>query len=763
MARARSNRAILPPRMTSTDTGPPPAAPWRGSNRLLEPLEWEVGPSAEPDGEPARFVPAAVPGAVQLDWARALGLPDYWVGDHFKAYQGLEDSYWRYRTQLSVPALHDGERLFFVCGGVDYRFRVLLAGVVLHEQEGMFTPFELDLSGRATSGDVLEILVFPAPKAAGEPEGRAQARLSNKPPVSYGWDWHPQLIPLGIWQDTWLEVRPRVHLRSVDVHYRLSDDFSSVELDVWVETSEPSTASVSFRLFDPSAQLVLESDAPRAVLQAPQLWWPAGEGSADLYTLEVWVDGRAQHRQKVGFRRVRLVMHEGAWSEPAGFPKSRSEPPITLEVNGRVIFARGSNWVCPEIFPGKINEGTYRPLLELARAAHFNLLRTWGGAIINKEAFYEICDELGLLVWTEFHLACNLYDGEGDYLCVLDQESRSIIRRVRQHASLALWCGGNELFNAWSRMTDQSLALRLLNKNCYELDRDTPFIATAPLGGMGHGDYRFRDETGREVFQIFAQARNTAYSEFGCPGPSDVAYLKSFIPEAELFPPRAGSAWETHHGLGAWEMDPGTWLCQATIEHYFGPMRTLEALVARGQLLQAEGYKFIFEEARRQKPTCSMALNWCFNEPWPSAANNNLLSWPHRPKPAYYAVQAACRPVLASARAPRFAFQAGHEFEAELWILNDSPHAVEAGQVEVVLEVDETRTVLGNFQFPALLAKQNFRGPTVRCLLPTAHAQTFDLSLRVAARPELDSRYTFAFARAEMRHGNVSGLGVLNL
>ncbi len=399
---------------------------------------------------------------------------------------------------------------------------------------------------------------------------------------------------------------------------------------------------------------VEQFDAASAVLERPRLWWPAGEGDPELYTLEVILNGVVAHSQRVGFRRVRLVMHAGAWQGPAGFPKSRSEPPITLEVNGRVIFARGSNWVCPEIFPGKISEETYRPLLELARAAHFNLLRTWGGAIINKESFYEICDELGLLVWTEFPLACNLYDGDGEYLRVLDQESRSIIRRVRQHASLALWCGGNELFNAWSGMTDQSLALRLLNKNCYELDRDTPFIASAPLGGMGHGDYRFRDEHGRELFQIFAEARNTAYSEFGCPGPSSVDYLKTFIPESELFPPRPGTAWETHHGLGAWEMDPGTWLCQASIEHYFGPTQTLEQLVARGQLMQAEGYKLIFEEARRQQPVCSMALNWCFNEPWPSAANNNLVSWPHRPKPAYYAVQAACRPVLASARVAKF-------------------------------------------------------------------------------------------------------------
>jgi beta-mannosidase len=710
----------------------------------LTPLIWTVGPTKLAALPPPELVPAEVPGAVQLDWGRAQGFPEYWVADQFKVYQGLEDLFWLYRARLELPELGPDERVFFVCGGVDYHFRVLLEGSVVHEQEGMFTPFELDLTDRAKTGDMLEILVFPAPKAEGEPEGRAQARLSNKPPVSYGWDWHPRLIPLGIWQDTGLQVRSRVHLRSVDVRYHLNDDFSRAELTIAARTSDPRSAQLSFRLLDPEGQLVAQSDTPTAALEQPRLWWPTGEGCPELYTLEVVLNGVVAHSQKVGFRRVRLVMHEGAWQAPAGFPKSRSEPPITLEVNGRVIFARGSNWVCPEIFPGKISTETYRPLLELARAAHFNLLRTWGGAIINKESFYELCDELGILVWTEFPLACNLYDGEGEYLRVLDQESRSIIRRVRQHASLALWCGGNELFNAWSGMTDQSLALRLLNKNCYELDRDTPFIATAPLGGMGHGDYRFRDERGRELFQIFAEARNTAYSEFGCPGPSAVDDLKTFIPESELFPPRPGTAWETHHGLGAWEMDAGTWLCQAAIEHYFGPTQTLEQLVTRGQLMQAEGYKFIFEEARRQKPVCSVALNWCFNEPWPSAANNNLVSWPHRPKPAYYAVQAACRPVLASARVAKFAWQGGELFEAEIWILNESPNPVAAGRVEVQLNVNGRHTQLASFDFPELAPKQNFRGPTARGTLAPGDAATFALELRVAQRTELDSTYAFA-------------------
>ena len=168
-----------------------------------------------------------------------------------------------------------------------------------------------------------------------------------------------------------------------------------------------------------------------------------------------------------------------------------------------------------------------------------NLLRVWGGGIVNKEAFYEQCDELGLMVWQEFPLACNNYEGTPAYLRVLDQESKSIISRVRRHASHVIWCGGNELFNNWSGMTEQSLALRLLNRNCFDMDPGTPFLMTSPVMGMGHGHYRFSSD-GVEVYKWMSEAANTAYTEFGCPGPASADYLRGFIPPRRAFSASAG-------------------------------------------------------------------------------------------------------------------------------------------------------------------------------------------------------------------------------
>jgi beta-mannosidase len=293
-------------------------------------------------------------------------------------------------------------------------------------------------------------------------------------------------------------------------------------------------------------------------------------------------------------------------------------------------------------------------------------------------------------------------------------------------------------------MTDQSLPLRLLDSQCYTLDPKTPFLMTSPLMGAGHGHYLFRDPDSREeVFSWMPKAHNTAYCEFGMPGPSSVEVLKTFIPPDQLFPPKLNTVWETHHAYNSWVKD--SWLCEEMLNDYFGKPANLEELVANGQLVQSAGYKVIYEEARRQKPYCSMALNWCFNEPWPTAANNSLIQWPAKPKPAFYAVSSSCRPVLASARIPKFRWKEGEEFSCDLYMLNDSPNIVNAGQVIVKL-VSDTEVIILNWDFKSLDVNKNLAGPTARITLPSWKSKTFKLVLEVKDRPELNSEYVLLYS-----------------
>jgi beta-mannosidase len=752
------------------------------------PLTWTVGHHRTADDRPGRWVDATVPGAVQLDLARAEGYPPWTFADNWKDYRWTEDVFWTYRARFDRPQAQ-GERIFFVSLGIDYAFDVLLNGIHLLTQEGMYTPVELDLTDHLQDDNELRVVVHPAPKLEGA-EGHAQADRSCKPPVSYGWDWHPRLIPLGIWDETFLEARPAAHLRDVRVRYELSDDLTTAHLQMTAEVA--GEGKVRWEIIPPSPSSPQSGDIrelvtpkPRATPFPPeqvtcvpvsppqrpsspptepihhlshrttltpiQLWWPREQGPQPLYTVTASLqadDGAVLDRitRRIGFRRTRLVMNAGTWNVE-GFPKSRSVPPMTLEINGRRVFCKGTNWVNPEVFYGTLDAARYEELIDLACAANFNTLRVWGGAIVNKRAFHDLCDERGLMVWQDFPLACNEYSGTTEYLAVLRQEAMSIVRRLEHHPSLVLWCGGNELFNHWSLMTDQSAALRLLNAVTFERTPEIPFISTSPLMGVGHGHYVFRDHvTGEEVFEWMGRADCTAYPEFGCAGPADAEVLRSIIPAEELFPPGPGTAWEDHHAFGAWSAAPDSWLMLDTLEHYFGRADDLEQLVERGQLLQSEGYRCIYEEARRQWPRCSMALNWCFDEPWPAAANNSLITWPSHAKPALAAVGQACRPVMVSARLRKFTWTPGEVFVTDVFVHNDLPDEAPGGRVRVWLEGDAAVEV-SQMRFDAVEAGAVQYVGSLETPIPAWRGERFDVRVEVVGRPDMDGRYTLLLKR----------------
>ena len=165
--------------------------------------------------------------------------------------------------------------------------------------------------------------------------------------------------------------------------------------------------------------------------------------------------------------------------------------------------------------------------------------------------------------------------------------------------------------------------------------------------------------------------------------------------------------------------------------------------------MQAEGYRCLYEEARRQKPKSAMALCWCFNEPWPTAANNSLISWPHKPKPAYYAVAEACRRTLASAKIPKFSWDAGEVLQVDLWMLNDAPEAVSGGCVKVTVNIGGKRHHLLDWTYGELEAGRNKAGPTIRFVLPSHNERVFTLHLEVLDNPKLNTTYSLCYRPRE--------------
>ncbi len=317
-----------------------------------------------------------------------------------------------------------------------------------------------------------------------------------------------------------------------------------------------------------------------------------------------------------------------------------------------------------------------------------------------------------------------------------------MIMALRQHPCIFLWCGGNELFNSWSGMTDQSLPLRLLGHLCFTLDRSRPFIMTSPLFGMGHGGYLFYDKRyDSDVYKCFGEAKNTAYTEFGVPSISSLEALRKIIPQGELETLAPTPSWVLHHAFEAWQ--PESHASLSVLERYFGKDATLEDRISQSDLLQSEGLKFIFEEARRQSPKCGAALNWAFNEPWITAANLCIVRYPDIPKPAYFSVKEALRPVLFSASFEKIEWRHGEVFTAQIWLLNDSPEPACAG-AEVLIKLGDKTIPLAAVERCETGANENKHLCAVNCTLPDADADRMKLIIR-ASDEALSSEYEFIF------------------
>lgn len=725
-------------------------------------LTWTLSHRRCDSEAPSEIIPATVPGAVQLDYAKAFNYAPYWRENNYQQFSWMEDEYWIYSTTLDFTCVPT-ERALMHFEGIDYGYRIFANGKELARGEGAFTPVCVDLTAYSGIKTALDVIISPVPKCEPNPPKRFQARECCKPPSSYGWDWHPRLIPLGLWGDSYFEILSFGSVTSLDCTYTLTDDLKTCRFNATCETY--GDGELCFSLLAPDGSEIyskelsfLGSDNVTLSFEIndPLLWYPTGYGNQPIY--KAIVKSRVSDNiltKKLGFRRAKLVRNPG--DDAFGHPQSRNDAPATFEINGVRIFAKGSNWVNPEIFPCMMTEERYRELIDLARGANMNIFRAWGGAYINTDAFYDICDEYGIMVWQEFMLSCNLYPDSDGYLNVLEQEATSIIKRLRRHPSIVLWCGGNELFNSWSGMTDQAHALRLLNLLCYKYDRYTPFNMTSPLNGMAHGYYnnifddqsaflpRLRDDslTGADEFiTVLTQRNATAYTEFGSCGGASPEYVKKYITDGESFEncTPENSVWVSHHAFRAWNKT--SWLRKSEAEYYFGGYTDTEDLLRKTSMIQTVCYKTLFEEMRKQYPRCSMAINWDYNEPWPCAAGNSLVSWPAEPKPALESVGLALRPTIASIRAFKNRYVTGETLKAEVWMLNDSGDTIDPTEINVYLEIGGNRQAIATVSTDSLTPRSNSKFGEFKIDISADIPSIFKIILEVPNHPEYSSEYT---------------------
>lgn len=596
-----------------------------------------------------RTWPASVPGCAHTDLLAAEVIPDPWYRDNESQIHWVFETDWTWTREVEIPA-HVLERanLELVCEGLDTLASVSVNGQAVLSADNMFRTWRADLRSVLKAGTNTISVRVTSPKAmmvAGDerkhlpswnlyhPDFAGKSYL-RKMACSFGWDWGLMAPGAGIWRPIRIEA---FDARLEDV--RIAQDHSrsdgavglaiSAEVigtgyrraTVTVERDGQEVAGATVDVVDGQISVAL-------VVEQAELWWPNGMGDQALYDVTVRlvdqsVETQAEATRRIGLRTLELVR------EPDEFGES-----FRFACNGRVVFAKGANWIPNDVWPHRVSDADYADRLGAMADCHMNMIRVWGGGIYELDAFYDCCDEFGILVWQDFAFACSTYPGfDQVFLDNVRAEAIDNVRRLRHRASLALWCGNNELEQGL--VSDQGWNERSMSWEDYKPlfdemlpeviateDGVTPYWPCSPHtpgeNRAHHNDDSIGDAHAWSVWfggQPFEFQRTWTYrfmSEFG---------FQSF-PE-----PRTVASYSEpeDRNLTSWIMDyhqrsaPGNQTIYKYLLDWFKLPKDFDHSLWLTQLSHALCIQYAAEHARRIQGRMDGLLYWQLNDLWPGA------------------------------------------------------------------------------------------------------------------------------------------------
>ncbi len=618
----------------------------------------------------AEWLPAQVPGSVHTDLMALDRIPDPFVADNELDVQWVTERDWEYALTFQPSAeLLAEERVFLLCDGLDTLADVTLNGKRLGHAENMFRRYCWDVTEHMVEGDNQLHILFHAPTAYIREKHAEQPLVDSfqsipggshlrKAPCHFGWDWGPKLPPIGIWQDIRLEGYSVARLDDVHLRQRhAADGTVTVSADVTVEQWRDTDTKVVLQVTVPGGETQQEIGEGRKVdiqVTDPQLWWPNGYGEQPLYDVQVALyQGeilRDQRTFQLGLRTIELRQ------EPDEFGTS-----FTFVVNGVPIFAKGANWIPADSFPTRISDAFLESLIQSAASAHMNMLRVWGGGFYETESFYDLCDRYGILVWQDFVFSCSIYPADEAFFENVRVEAVENVRRLRHRASLALWCGNNEMEWGWVEWGWQDpnrehlqkaydrMFHHVLPEICAAEDPDHSYWPSSPSSDtpfIAPNDVRVGDTHDWEVwhgnrpFQAYREHNSRFVSEFGFQSLPPLETIRTYADEADW---NMTSYIMEHH-----QRNPAgnSKIINYMTDHFRLP-KDFESLVYLTQLLQAECVRTGVEYWRRNRCT-SGALYWQLNDCWPVASWASL-DYYGRWKALHYAARRFYAPVLLAA------------------------------------------------------------------------------------------------------------------
>ncbi len=640
------------------------------------------------------WMKGTVPGTVHTDLMANGVIPDPFYRMNELDVQWVDKLQWEYRKEFTVtPELLGERRIGLTAKGLDTFAKISVNGKKIAETANMFVEHNFDVKRFLKLGDnVIEIL-FDSPvyraKALERKHGQLQVALephrvyARKAQYSFGWDWGPKLTTSGIWRDIYFEgysvgqIRdPRVKVISANKKRAV------VEIQAHLDLVREGRMKLYVTVSNGQTRIEQHVSATKGTAHVsieipnPKLWWPNSYGEQTLYTASLsLMDGDSEiHNVSVpfGIRTVRLLQK-----------KDDEGKTFIIEVNGVKIFCKGANWIPCDNFIPRISPSIYENLLTRARDAHMNMIRVWGGGFYEQDVFYELCNRLGLMVWQDFMFACGEYPEERWFLSLVEKEAEQVVKRLRNHPSIVLWCGNNEC--EWIYCTENpgkkpddmvgsTIFREILPRAVKKHDGTRPYWRSSPFGeGFPNSEangnhHQWAVWSAWKDYKEYERDHARFVTEFGFQAPANLkTYEAVTIPE-DRFPQ---SPVMEHHN----KQVEGTERLFRFQSARFTVGATFEGFVYKGQLVQAEALKYAVEHWRRRKFKTAGSIFWQLNDCWP-ASSWSVIDSALRPKAGWFYAKRFFAPVLVSIR------RIGDGIE--VWGTNDLLRPVK-GALEVAL------------------------------------------------------------------------------
>ncbi len=626
------------------------------------------------------WLPAVVPGTNFTDLLANNKIDDPFYRDNEDKLQWIENLDWHYRRTFTVEAqVLEKQAVYLQLEGLDTIAQVYVNDQLVTETHNMFIANRVAVKDVLKGGENSIEIIFKSPIEAhkDKPEelgviypaenDKTDLKLSvfcRKAPYSFGWDWGPKFVTSGIWQDIALVAVDFVQIS--DVHFKQDHSVADqVSLDIDIELDAEQAFSGTIELtnaqrpelnqsIEINTKIGINTFSTKLVIDNPQLWWSNGLGEAFLYDFNVIVYTEnqpvAERNQQIGLRTVEVI----------NAPDEHGES-FFVKLNGHPVFMKGANYIPSDSFLTEVSSEKYEKIFTDSVAANMNMLRIWGGGIYEKDEFYQLADKHGMLIWQDFMFACTLYPGDAEFIENVEEEANFQVKRLRNHACIALWCGNNEVSMGiekweWAEkfgyseekyaelISDYNHLFSEVLPRVVESHDDKFYFASSPIGFWENIEDDARGDNhywgvwhGEEPFSEFKKRVPRFMSEFGFQSfPLSDSMKRYATDEDRDLTSRVMRVHQKH--------PRGNQLIKSYMEGEYHEAKDFESFLYLSQVQQAMGMKAGFEAHRIGMPFCMGTLYWQLNDCWPVASWSGI-DYYGKWKALHYQVKRSFEPV----------------------------------------------------------------------------------------------------------------------